>query len=118
MNTTFNPIALVTGGSRGLGKNTALHLAKQGSDVILTYRGNQPEAEAVVAQIKKLARRAVAMQLAVGNSSSFTAFVARVRSALTQHWQRERINYLINNASIATYATLSETSEAQFVELR
>jgi NAD(P)-dependent dehydrogenase (short-subunit alcohol dehydrogenase family) len=117
MNTTSNPIALITGGNRGLGKNTALHLAKQGSDVILTYRGNQAEAEAVVAQIEKLGRRAVALQLDVGNSSSFTAFVARVRSALTQHWQRERINYLVNNAGIGTYATLADTSEAQFDEL-
>lgn len=117
MNTSSTPIALVTGGSRGLGKNTALHLARQGTDVILTYRSGRAEAEAVVTQIEQLGRRAVALPLDVGNSGSFDAFAEQVRGALAQHWQRERFNYLVNNAGIGTYATLAETTESQFDEL-
>jgi NAD(P)-dependent dehydrogenase (short-subunit alcohol dehydrogenase family) len=114
---TSTPIALVTGGSRGLGKNTALKLARQGTDVILTYRSNRTEAEAVVAQIEQLGRRAVALPLDVGDSSGFPAFVDRVRGVLAQRWQRDRFNFLVNNAGIGIYASLTETTEAQFEDL-
>jgi NAD(P)-dependent dehydrogenase (short-subunit alcohol dehydrogenase family) len=114
---TSTPIALVTGGSRGLGKNTALKLARQGTDVILTYRSNRTEAEAVVAQIEQLGRRAVALPLDVGDSSGFPAFVDRVRGVLAQQWQRDRFNFLVNNAGIGIYASLTETTEAQFEDL-
>jgi NAD(P)-dependent dehydrogenase (short-subunit alcohol dehydrogenase family) len=116
MNTT-NPIALITGGNRGLGRNAALKLAAQGADVILTYRGGRAEAEAVVAEIERLGQRAVALQLDVGNTAGLDAFVAQVRAALAAHWQRDRINYLVNNAGIGTYAPIAETTEAQFDEL-
>src|SRR3990170_438943 len=69
------PIALVTGGNRGLGKDMVLSLARRGVDVILTYRNNQAEAAEVVAQIGKLGRRAVALQLDVGISATFSKFV-------------------------------------------
>jgi len=114
---TSTPIALVTGGSRGLGRNTALKLARQGTDVILTYRSNHAEAAAVVAQIEQLGRRAVALPLDVGDSSGFGTFVEQLRGALAQHWQRERFNFLVNNAGIGIYASLAETTEAQFDEL-
>lgn len=112
--TTSTPIALVTGGSRGLGKNTALHLARNGSDVILTYRSQASEAQAVVAEITALGRRAVALPLDVGDSSSFADFAAQVKAALASTWQRERMDHLVNNAGIGIHASIMETTEAQF----
>jgi NAD(P)-dependent dehydrogenase (short-subunit alcohol dehydrogenase family) len=114
---TSNPIALITGGNRGLGRNTALKLAAQGTDIILTYRGGRAEAEEVVAEIERLGQRAVALQLDIGNTAGLDAFVVQVREALATHWQRDRINYLVNNAGIGTYAPIAETTEAQFDEL-
>jgi NAD(P)-dependent dehydrogenase (short-subunit alcohol dehydrogenase family) len=115
MSTT--PIALITGGSRGLGRNMALRLAEHGTDVVLTYRSNQAEAEAVVAAITQLGRRAVALQLDVGKVSGFAAFVGQLRKLLQEHWQRDRFDYLDNNAGVGIHASFAETSEAQFDEL-
>ncbi|MBX9817979.1 MAG: SDR family NAD(P)-dependent oxidoreductase, partial [Burkholderiaceae bacterium] len=108
------PITLVTGGSRGLGKNTALHMAKNGSDVILTYRSQGAEAQAVVAEITALGRRAVALQLDTGDSASFANFAEQVRAALATTWQRECFDHLVNNAGVGIHASLMETTEAQF----
>jgi NAD(P)-dependent dehydrogenase (short-subunit alcohol dehydrogenase family) len=117
-NTTQTPrIALVTGGSRGLGRNTAVKLAQYGNDVILTYRSQRGEAEAVVAEIEKLGRRAAALPLDAGDSSGFAAFAEAVRGALQQHWRRERFDFLVNNAGIGIHASFAETTEAQFDEL-
>lgn len=107
-------IALVTGGSRGLGENTALNLAKKGIDVILTYRTNKAEAESVVAQIQKLDRRAIALPLDVGNTKSFESFVSTLKETLKSHWNRDSFDFLINNAGIGVYASIAETSEEQF----
>ncbi len=107
-------IALVTGGSRGLGKNTALHLAKNGSDIILTYRSQAAEAQAVVAEITALGRRAVALQLDTGDNSSFAGFAEQVKAALAATWQRERFDFLVNNAGVGVHASLMETTETQF----
>ncbi|RUL71091.1 SDR family NAD(P)-dependent oxidoreductase [Dyella choica] len=115
MNTT--PIALITGGSRGLGKNMVLRLAEHGTDVVLTYRSNQAEAEAVVASVTKLGRRAVALPLDVGKTSSFAAFAGQLRTVLQEQWQRDRFDYLVNNAGIGIHASFAETTEAQFDEL-
>lgn len=111
------PIALITGGSRGLGRNMALQSAQRGIDVLLTYRSNRKEADAVVAEIEKLGRRAAALQLDVGVASTFASFVDRVRSVLKDHWQRERFDFLVNNAGIGAHASFAETTEAQFDEL-
>ena len=110
-------IALITGGSRGLGRNTALHLARKGVDVIVTYRSGRTEAEAVVAEIMQSGGQAVALQLDVSNSKSFREFAEQVRNTLRSHWQRENFNYLVNNAGIGIHASFVETSEAQFDEL-
>jgi NAD(P)-dependent dehydrogenase (short-subunit alcohol dehydrogenase family) len=114
---TQTPIALITGGSRGLGKSMALKLAQTGTDVVLTYRSNKAEAEAVVAAIRKLGRRAVALSLDVGKSSSFKTFADQLRAALKEHWQRDRFDYLVNNAGVGVHASFAETTEAQFDEL-
>ena len=111
------PIALVTGASRGLGRNTALALAENGSDVILTYRSQRAEADAVVAQIEARGRRALALPLDVGDSRSFDAFVAQVRTLLATHWKRETFDHLVNNAGIGVHAGFADTREAQFDEL-
>jgi len=91
-------IAIITGGSRGLGQNSAMKLAEQGTDVILTYRSGEKEAAAVVAAIEKLGRKAVALSLDVGKSASFDAFATKVRDVLSKTWQRETFDFLVNNA--------------------
>src|SRR5688572_13129283 len=119
MNATnaHSPIALVTGGSRGLGRNMALQMAKRGIDVLLTYRYNHKEADAVVAEIEKSGRRAATLQLDVAVASTFTAFAGQVREVLKNHWQRERFDFLVNNAGMSVHASFAETTEAQFDEL-
>jgi NAD(P)-dependent dehydrogenase (short-subunit alcohol dehydrogenase family) len=114
---TEKKIALITGGSRGLGRNSALHLAGKGVDVILTYRHGQAEAEAVVAEIGRLGGKAAALALDVGDSASFPDFAERLGSTLRTHWQRAHVDYLVNNAGIGIHASFAETSEAQFDEL-
>jgi NAD(P)-dependent dehydrogenase (short-subunit alcohol dehydrogenase family) len=112
-----SPIALITGGSRGLGRSAALALAARGVDLILTYRTGQAQAQAVVAEAQALGVRAVALPLDVADSTSFPAFAAQVRAALREHWQRERFDHLINNAGIGVHAAFADTTEAQFDQL-
>jgi len=107
-------IALVTGGSRGLGQSTALHLAKQGHDVILTFQSQQAHAASSVAQIEALGRKAVALALDVGDSTSFDAFTAQVRQTLQSVWGTEQFHVLVNNAGSGVHAPLADTTEAQF----
>ncbi|AEG13219.1 3-oxoacyl-(acyl-carrier-protein) reductase [Shewanella baltica BA175] len=112
MNTT--PIAVITGASRGLGKNTAQKLAAQGIDIILTYQTNAAAAAEVVAEIEWLGRKAVALPLDVSDSGSFAEFATQVSTVLAQTWQRESFNYLINNAGIGIHVPMAETSIEQF----
>ena len=114
--TTTNPdrIALVTGASRGIGRGNALQLAARGVDVILTYLNGEEEAAAVVKRIEALGRRAVALRLDVGAAGSFDAFAGNVRAVLKEVWQRDRFDYLVNNAGGGVYATLADTTERQF----
>jgi NAD(P)-dependent dehydrogenase (short-subunit alcohol dehydrogenase family) len=114
MSNTTPHIALITGGSRGLGKSTALHLAKSGVDVILTYQAQQAAALDVVAEIEAMGRKAVALQLDVAQSGTFSAFAEQVRAALQSHWDTERFQVLVNNAGTGLHASLMETTEAQF----
>ena len=114
MTATQTRIALVTGGSRGLGRSTALKLAEQGVDIILTYKGNEVDAQVVVQAIEALGRRAVALQLDVGDSQSFAAFAQRVKATLSRTWQRERFDHLVNNAGVGAHASIAETTQAQF----
>jgi len=110
-------ISIITGGSRGLGKNTALHLAQKGVDVILTYHSRKDDAEAVVSAIKKLGRKAFALQLDVGDTDTFADFASQIESLLAINWQRNSFDYLVNNAGIGIHASFGETSESQFDQL-
>ena len=110
-------ISLVTGASRGLGRNTALAIARRGGDVIITYRGEAEAAQSVVAEVEALGRKALAFQLDVGDTGTFEQFATRLREALREHWQRDTIDHLVNNAGHGDYALLGETGEAQFDRL-
>lgn len=108
------PIVLITGGSRGLGRSSALAAAKSGIDVVLTYRQQAGEAQAVVAEIQAQGRSAVALALDVGDVASFGAFAAQLAQALQTTWQRERFDFLVNNAGMGVHTPFAETTEAQF----
>lgn len=110
-------IAIVTGASRGLGRNTALNIARQGSDVILTYQSRKRDADAVVAEIEAMGRKAVALQLDTGNVASFAAFAEQLRAVLRETWRRETFDHLVNNAGHGEVASLEATTEAQFDKL-
>lgn len=112
-----NKIALITGGSRGLGRSGALAVARRGAGVIVTYRSQKGEADAVVKEIEGLGGKAVALQLDVGDSSTFAAFTKEVTKALRDTWGRENFDYLVNNAGVGVHASFAETTEAQFMEL-
>lgn len=110
-------IALVTGSSRGLGKNTALALAKKGVDVIVTYRSNEAEAQNVVAEIEALGGKAIALQLDTSNTKTFDAFAIQIQRLLQDQWQAEQFNFLVNNAGIGLHASFAETTEEDFDRL-
>ena len=112
-----NAIALITGANRGLGKNTALKLAEAGTDLIITYRNNADEAHAVVAEIRALGRRAVALQLDVADTRGFADFAAAVGAVLASEWQRTQFDYLVNNAGRGVHASIADTTEAQFDDM-
>ncbi|RAW00547.1 SDR family NAD(P)-dependent oxidoreductase [Pseudochryseolinea flava] len=112
-----NKIALVTGGSRGLGKDMAINLAKKGIDVILTYNSKKDEGQAVVEEIKQAGQKAVALQFDAGNVKSFTAFIELVKTTLKTTFNTDRFDFLINNAGIGIHAAFSETTEDQFDQL-
>jgi len=112
MNPSKSKLAIVTGGSRGLGRNTVLSLARRGVDSIFTYHSNRAEAESVVAQVAEAGRKAVALQLDAGNVGSFDAFVSEVRTALAT-LGAERFDYLVNNAGTSLHKNFTETTEAE-----
>ena len=114
---TTTKIALVTGGSRGLGKNTALSLAKKGTDVLLTYHRNQAEAAATVAEVEALGRKAVALPLNTADVKGFDAFYGQLTAALQTTFGADRFDFLINNAGTSLFAPIADTTEAQFDEM-
>ncbi|MBH8571010.1 SDR family oxidoreductase [Microvirga sp. STS02] len=114
---SISKIALVTGGSRGLGKNMALNLAQKGLDVLLTYHSQQAEAESVVAEIQAQGRKAAALQLDASNVSSFAAFFEQVKKTLKETFGAEKFDFLINNAGTGLYQAFAETTEQQFDDI-
>ena len=110
-------IALVTGSSRGLGKNTALALAKKGVGVIVTYRSIEAEANSVVAAITEMGSKAVALQLDMSNTKTFARFVEQLNQSLQTTWQTEQFDFLVNNAGIGINQPFAETTEEEFDQL-
>ncbi|MFD1122060.1 SDR family NAD(P)-dependent oxidoreductase [Methylophilus flavus] len=110
-------IGLITGGSRGLGKNTALAMARQGIDVVLTYQSKQDLAQETVNEIVALGRKAVALQLDVAKVSSFDAFTNTLKQALQTEWQAGKFDFLINNAGTGITAPFAETTEQIFDDM-
>lgn len=109
-------IALVTGASRGLGRDMALTLADAGTDVILTYLGNREKAEAVVAEIEATGRKAAALQFDVTDSAGYDGFVSALRTRLAE-FGADRLDHLVNNAGVGVHAPIAETTEAQFDQM-
>jgi NAD(P)-dependent dehydrogenase (short-subunit alcohol dehydrogenase family) len=114
--TSTHKVAIITGGSRGLGRNTAVNLARRDVDIIFTYRADQKEAESLIGEIEGLGRKAAAIRLDTGDARAFNGFAAEVRKTL-QSWGRDRFDYLVNNAGNSLHASFAETTEAQFDEI-
>ena len=106
-------IALVTGGSRGLGEDMAINLAKKGLNVLLTYRSNKEEADKTVNEIEKIGKKAYALQLDVADNHSFDTFAEAVKKSLASHFGVDKIDFLINNAGIGINTPIGETTEEQ-----
>ncbi|GAA3961362.1 SDR family NAD(P)-dependent oxidoreductase [Mucilaginibacter dorajii] len=112
-----NKIALVTGGSRGLGKDMAFRLAEKGLDVIITYNTSADEAQNVVNQIKQTGRKSAALQLNTGEIKSFDPFIEKVKEVLSTEFGTDHLDFLVNNAGIGGYKLIEEVTEEFFDEL-
>jgi NAD(P)-dependent dehydrogenase (short-subunit alcohol dehydrogenase family) len=113
----MSKIAIVTGGSRGLGRDMALSLAKKGNDVIITYNSNSEAANEVVSAIEELGQKATAIKLNTGDTKSFDAFYNEVNAALRETFGKDNFDFLINNAGVALYQPFESTTEEQLEEI-
>lgn len=109
-------IALVTGGSRGLGKEMALSLAKKGIDVIITWRTNEQEASNVAASVQEMGRKAAVLHLDMTNPAELDQFVNSVKGALQSVWQANTFDFLVNNAGMGATVPFEQVTEALFDE--
>lgn len=109
-------IALVTGGSRGLGKDMAISIAKKGIDVIITYRSKEEEAKAVVQQIETMGQKAAALHLDMSNFSSLDNFLITVKEVLQAKWDTTSFDFLINNAGMGATVPFMEVTEELFTD--
>lgn len=112
-----NKIALITGGSRGLGKDMAFRLAEKGIDVIITYNSQLNDAENVVGEIQKGGQKAAALQLNTGDIKSFGTFVTQLQDVLQNKFDTNHFDYLVNNAGIGGYLPIADVTEEAFDEL-
>lgn len=110
-------IALVTGGSRGLGKDMALSLAAKGIDVILTYRTNEAEADNVVNSIRKMDCKAEAVQFDAGDFNGLNSFMERLTGVLRKTWDSETLDFLVNNAGVGATVPMAQMTEELFDSL-
>jgi len=117
MRTQTRKITLVTGASRGLGRNTVQHLAAAGHDIVITYRERADEAQAALREVEALGRKAAVLQLDVGDVATFPDFAARLRTVLDTTWQRGSIDFLVNNAGISGHMALGQTPVERFDRL-
>jgi NAD(P)-dependent dehydrogenase (short-subunit alcohol dehydrogenase family) len=108
-----NKIAIITGGSRGLGRNTALNLAQRGVDILFTWRADQKQAESLIHEVEALGRKAAAFQLDTGDTRAFDAFASEVAKTL-QSWGSDRFDYLVNNAGNSQHLPIDKVTEADF----
>jgi NAD(P)-dependent dehydrogenase (short-subunit alcohol dehydrogenase family) len=113
----MNRVALITGASRGLGKDMALRLAQTGCDIIITYQSKLAEASEVVAQIKLGGQKATALQLDVGQIKSFDGFVDKLQTVLNQEFGTEKLDILINNAGVGATIPIAQVTEEDFDRL-
>ena len=114
---TTSKIALVTGGSRGIGKDIAVKLAQKGVDIVITYLSNQTEADKTVDVIRSIGRKAVAVRLNTAEVGSFDVFFEEIATALKNTFGSDHFDFLINNAGTSNTAPFTETTEAQFDEM-
>ena len=112
-----NKLALITGGSRGLGRSTALHLAEKGVDIVFTYHSQKAAADAVVSEITNKGVRAAAIQLDTGDTQQFGSFLEQFKETLLKIGGRSSFDYLVNNAGIGIHAPIENTSEEDFDRL-
>ena len=117
MSAPQSKIALITGGSRGLGKDMALRLAEKGLDVIITYNNSAEEAAKVAELIQQQGRKAAALQLNTGDIRSFSSFTEELKKILTDVFDNDHFDFLINNAGIGGYQLIGEVTEDFFDEL-
>ncbi|PZR24769.1 MAG: hypothetical protein DI535_21080 [Citrobacter freundii] len=110
-------IVLVTGGSRGIGKSIALNAAKRGLGIILTYNSQPGQGKAVADEINQNGGRAVALQMNSADISSLDKFISQVAETLKKEWNRDKIDFLVNNAGIAQRSLIKDTTEEQFDQL-
>ncbi|CAE6944847.1 SDR family NAD(P)-dependent oxidoreductase [Vibrio sp. B1FLJ16] len=113
----MNKVALITGGSRGLGRSAALKLANRNVDIILTYHNNEQAALEVVEKIKQTGQKVAAIKSDIRDVSSFDHLVKMVSSVLTKQFGRETFDYLLNNAGTGLQATIEETSTDYFNDM-
>ncbi len=114
MTSTKNKIALVTGGSRGLGKDMALQLAKKGFDVVTTYHSRKDDANRIVGEVRSLGRKGHSLHLDVASSATFDTFVDELRSALRSEFDSEALDAVVNNAGIGLHTPFTDTTPEQF----
>ena len=107
-------IALVTGGSRGIGRAIVLSLAQKGIDIVFTYKGNETAAAQVIYEVKNLNQKAKAFQLDTGNIRGFDAFINTLSQYLNDEYQKSNLDFLINNAGIGLYGGVADTTEETF----
>src|ERR1700694_748666 len=111
-----NKVAIITGGSRGLGRNTAISLARRGVDVIFTYHAKKEDAETVVREIEAIGRKATAFQLNTGDTRAFDSFTSEVQKTL-EKWGQQRFDFLVNNAGHSLQVNFVDMTEAQLDEM-
>jgi NAD(P)-dependent dehydrogenase (short-subunit alcohol dehydrogenase family) len=117
MTSIHSRVALVTGGSRGLGRSTALALAQSGVDVIITYRARRDRALEVIREIERHGRKSAALCLDAQDVGNFPKLVPSLRETLATTWSRTTLDVLVNNAGYGVAAAFSDTTEQAFDQM-